>query len=355
MKLKNLKALGVAAVAVALSLSMVACSSEEATTTETTTDAVVEDVVEEATEESGAAAMGFGLISTAGEGEGSATANTTIAAVLVDESGAIVDLYIDVAQNYVYSEAGVVTTPDEYLTKQEKLDTYGMGDYSTLEEGEWYQQQAYLMEYMIGMTAADVAAIGYDDSNYPTDEDVLAGCTIKIVDYVSVVLLAMEDATEYTCTVDDTLTLVASSTASVTDAGTETDEAGAPSDGSAQVDTTIAALAVGTDGIVNDVYIDVVQSKFTITAEDVIMGAGETLSKQQLLDDYGMASYSTLEEGEWYQQQAVFMAYVVGMEASELGNIEYDAETTYAVDEDLYAGCTIKISSYVAILAKAAG
>ncbi len=353
--MKNLKAIGAAVLAVALTLSLVACSSDDATTsTSTSTDStVVEDVVEEDVAEVGAAAMGFGLIGVANSGEGSATANTTVAAVLVDEAGAIVDVKIDVAQCYVYSEGGVWSTPEEYLTKTEKEYDYGMADYSTLEAGEWFEQQAYFMSYIIGMTADEVAAIGMDDSTYPTDEDLLAGCTIKITDYVSAVLLAMEDATDYVCTVEDTLSLAMSTpVATGTDAGV--DEAGEPSDGKISLTTTVGAIVVGTDGIVADVYIDATQPSFTNTAEDVITGAGEVLSKQQKEYDYGMADYSTLEAGEWFEQQAVFMAYVVGMDASEVANIEYD-EDTYAVDADLYAGCTIKINSYVEILTKAIG
>ncbi len=341
--MKNLKAIGAVLVAATLSLSLVACSADEATTsTTTTTDEVVEDVVEDVEETVETAALGFGLISTAGDGEGSATANTTVAAVLVDEAGAIVDLYIDVAQNKVYAEGGVVTGQDDgFPTKQEKGDDYGMADYATA--GEWYEQQAAFMAYVVGMTYDEVAAIGYDDGNVTTDADLLAGCTIKIVDYVTVVLAAMENATEYTCTVADDLSLVAITTASVTDAT-------ADADGKAQLDTTFAALAVSTEGVVNGVYIDVVQSKFVVAADDVITGAGDVLSKQQQLYDYGMADYATA--GEWFEQQAVFMAYVVGMNASDLAGIEYD-EDNHAVDADLYAGCTIKLSSYVDVLAKA--
>ncbi|MFI3168750.1 MAG: hypothetical protein R3Y06_02260 [Faecalibacterium sp.] len=346
--MKNLKAIAAATLAVALSFSLVACSSSAASSTTTSTD-VAEDVVEDAVEEVeevGAAALGFGLIGAAGSGEGSATANTTVAAVLVDEAGAIIDVKIDVAQCYVYSEAGVWSAPETYLTKMELADDYGMGDYSTLEAGEWYQQQTYFMSYVIGMTADEVAAIGIEE-NYPTDEDLLAGCTIKITDYVGAVLLAMENATEYNCTVEDTLSLaIDTPVATGTDAADE--------DGKVSLTTTIAALVVSTEGIVNDVYIDATQPSFTNTADDVITGAGEVLSKQQKEYDYGMLAYSTLEAGEWFEQQAYFMAYVVGMEASELGNIEYD-EDTHAVDADLLAGCTIKINSYVELLAKAVG
>ncbi len=347
--MKNLKAIGAAALAVAFSFSLVACSSSAASSTTTSTDVetdVVEDVVEEDVEEVGAAALGFGLIGAAGSGEGSATANTTVAAVLVDEAGAIVDVKIDVAQCYVYSEAGVWSTPETYLTKIELADDYGMGDYSSLEEGEWYQQQAYFMSYVIGMTADEVAAIGIEE-NYPTDEDLLAGCTIKITDYVGAVLLAMENATEYTCTVEDTLTLaIDTPVATGTDAVDE--------DGKISLTTTIAALVVSTEGVVNAVYIDATQPSFTNTADEVITGAGEVLSKQQKEYDYGMLAYSTLEEGEWFEQQAYFMSYVIGMDVADLGAIEYDEEN-HATDADLLAGCTIKINSYVELLAKAVG
>lgn len=347
MKLKNLKSVGASVLAVALTLSLAACANDAATGDEVDANsAVVEDTADDA-QESGAAALGFGVVSTAGDGAGSATANTTVAAVLVDENGVIVDVKIDVAQNKVFSEGGVVAGEEEYRSKQEKEYDYGMAGSSAIEK-EWFEQIAFFTEYLIGMNVADVAAIEIDaETSKAVEEDLLAGCTIKMTDYLAAVALAIENATEFNCTTEDTLALAVNTTASVKDATAE-------ADGSAQTDSTFVALVTGTDGVVNDIYFDVTQCKFTVAADDTITGAGEVLSKQQLLYDYGMVGASAIEK-EWFEQIAVFSDYVVGMNAADIAAVEIDEETSKSVDEDLLAGCTIKITSYVAVAVKAVG
>ena len=56
---------------------------------------------------------------------------------------------------------------------------------------------------------------------------------------------------------------------------------------------------------------------------------------------------------EWYEQAAAFGAYVTGKTLSEAGSIAVD-DSGKAADTDLLATCTMGISDFLELIAKAA-
>lgn len=69
---------------------------------------------------------------------------------------------------------------NNYLSKIQLKDKYGMQKVSSLKEGEWFQQSAYLTSKLVGLDKAGVEAIAMDEETRPADADILAGCTMKI-------------------------------------------------------------------------------------------------------------------------------------------------------------------------------
>ena len=286
------------------------------------------------------------------DADGNAQQDGTAAAVILDAEGKIVACKIDVAQNKMaFTATGEVLNKDtEFVTKKVKEFDYGMAPVSTLEEGEWFQQIAKFEEYVIGMTADEVAAIETVLSNghmVPVDEALLAGCTMQITDFQAAVVDACNKAVD--CGAGSNLALgIVSDMASSTDASED-------ADGVAFSTSTYAAYATDDEGVITGAYIDCTQAKIAITADGKGIAPESVTTKKDLKEAYGMQVASPLEEGEWYQQIAAFEAYIVGMTADEVGAMELVESNGHMVstDEALLAGCTMDISDFVAAVAAA--
>ena len=123
--------------------------------------------------------------------------------------------------------------------------------------------------------------------------------------------------------------------------------------GNAQVDATTAAVVLDAEGKIVAVKIDVAQSKMDVT--DGQVDTEKTfLTKVELGDDYNMVKFSDATM-EWYEQAANFEQYLIGKTAEEVEAIELkeDGEHLVAVDEELYAGCTISIGDFKEAVLKA--
>ena len=122
----------------------------------------------------------------------------------------------------------------------------------------------------------------------------------------------------------------------------------------AQVDATVATVVVDADGVIVACRLDCAQNKMKVTDGEVDTEA-EFLTKYELKEDYNMVAYSdaTLE---WYEQAEGFEAYVVGLTAEEVEGIETEVNEeghNVAVDEELYASCSISIEDFVEAVVKA--
>lgn len=156
------------------------------------------------------AATGLGSITTISGGDataekaGSATVNTTLCAVTLDDEGKFVAVKFDVAQNKIgFDTEGkwVENTADKeagYLTKVEKGDGYGMVAASQIGK-EIYEQMAALEEYCIGKTLEEVLATEtYEkDANHtqvPAGDDLKSVVTIDIGGYLAALEKAVANA-----------------------------------------------------------------------------------------------------------------------------------------------------------------
>lgn len=123
--------------------------------------------------------------------------------------------------------------------------------------------------------------------------------------------------------------------------------------GNAQVDSTVAAVLVGTDGKIVNCKIDVAQTRIAFDATGAITTPLDNAykSKQELKEEYNMKSASKIGK-EWYEQADAFAAYVVGKTVDEIKGIALSAEGTPTA-ADLTSSVTIHAGDLIAAVVKA--
>ena len=121
----------------------------------------------------------------------------------------------------------------------------------------------------------------------------------------------------------------------------------------AQIDATVAAVVLDETGKIVAAKIDVAQNKMDVTDGEVDTEK-EFLTKLEKGEDYGMRKASAIGM-EWYEQAAAFEQFVIGKTAEEVEAIETkeDGEHLIAVDEELYAGCSMSIGDFKEAVVKA--
>ncbi len=146
--------------------------------------------------------MGLGIVSrlkraqNAGDTDGSAEINTSVAAVTIDLEGRIVDCSIDKVENKLsVSNTGSIGSPanTEYSTTKELGDSYGMRGASTIGK-EWYEQVEAFEQYVIGKTIEEVNGIKTDNQGYAQENDLNSSVTISISDFQAAINKAVENA-----------------------------------------------------------------------------------------------------------------------------------------------------------------
>lgn len=139
--------------------------------------------------------------------------------------------------------------------------------------------------------------------------------------------------------------------------GINASDATADKDGSIQVNTTVAAVAVNADGTIAWVKFDVAQNsgkfdtKGVITSEDT----GSYPTKVEKGADYGMSGTSPIKK-EWFEQVAALETYSVGKTVDEVINmatVTNDEGKIIADVEDLKTSCTIGIGDLLSALSAA--
>ena len=264
---------------------------------------------------------------------GTAQVDATLATVVLDAEGKIVACRLDAIQNKVTldKETGAFTVGD-LRTKMEKGSDYGMASspYSADNNGdgvikEWNDQAKAFESYVVGMTVAQVKAIGTKtlDNGYviATDDKLLsAGCTIQITEFIAAVVKACEDdqAVKFETAGEITLGIAANSYDDGTTAAT------ADKNGTVKVYSDIAASAV-VDGKIVASLNDAIQPTVEYTVAGEIANKTFKGTKRELKTNYGMSTspYSPDNNGdgvvkEWHEQSAAFSAYVVGKTAADV-------------------------------------
>lgn len=291
-----------------------------------------------------------------GETNGEGEAVTTVAAVLVDADGKIVECVIDTAANSAaWTSTGEAAVASEFKTKYELGTNYGMAAYGSDNNGdgkvlEWYEQIDALCSVIEGKTIDEVKALvvnGYAG----TEEVMTAGCTMGIADYIKAVEKAVANAADSAATANDTLSL---GVVTACDASNATEEA----EGKVEFDVTVVAAAVDANGKVSAMVTDAVQNDLTFSTAGVATydAAAEIKTKLELGTAYNMAAYGADLNGdgkvlEWNEQAAAFDAACVGKTANEISALVVNG---YGVESLQTAGCTIAITDMVKAAVKAA-
>lgn len=130
-------------------------------------------------------------------------------------------------------------------------------------------------------------------------------------------------------------------------------DAAADAEGLGQSDSVVVAVTVDADGKVIKAAIDTAQTKINFSTEGKVTSDLTAVykSKQELKEEYGMATASSLGK-EWYEQANALAEYFVGKTAEEIKAIPTD-ETGVPTDADLVSSVTVKINDYKAAAEKA--
>ena len=266
--------------------------------------------------------LGIGMAVTANNAKLKYSA--TVAAVVVDAEGKIVDCRIDVVDITATLADGAVTASSDFKSKAELGDAYGMlSDYGS-KLAEWDDQAKYFETAVKGKTVSEVSAIATGDAA------LTAGCTIDVTDFVKAVANAMNSTHKTAFSTADALTLGVAIDGSVKD-----------KNGSASFATNASAVVIA-GGKVVAAIIDCADG--TLAIEN---GEGTALtyagSKLEQGDNYNMVAYGN-SISEWYVQAQVYANTAVGKTAAEVSSLATEG----------VAGCTIAVDGYKAVLVEAA-
>lgn len=124
--------------------------------------------------------------------------------------------------------------------------------------------------------------------------------------------------------------------------------------GQAQVDATVATVVLDAEGKIVAADLDVAQNKLVITDGAVDPATFDARTKKEKKEDYGMKGVSPIGK-EWYEQADAFCQFVIGKTGAEVAALETKElnDHNVAVDETLYAGCTMDITAFIDAFSKA--
>lgn len=299
-----------------LVLTMVACNQNPEKDTETESTTETEGNTTEKT-------YSLALAVDTAFGRGNKVVNFALALV-IDADGKIVAARMDTVEVTPELDAeGNLVAKDAVATKAELGDSY-----TGMNAGSWAAQATVLENWLVGKTAAEIAATEFTG-------ELIAGCTMTSSMATVKALVAEAFASELKVsftTADAFTTGLALSTVVKSGRG-----------GSVTVSTEIGALVVAGDKIAA-AAIDTIEQSYTV-AEGALTPADLAASKAEQGDAYTMAA------GAWYKQAAVFCNALVGKTAAELEAFEPVSD---ALAE---AGCTMQSTpaGYKTNLIKAIG
>ncbi|WP_312102995.1 hypothetical protein [Lachnoclostridium sp.] len=285
----------------------------------------------------------------AGDADGLAQADSTAAAVIVDEKGVIVDCVIDVVQTKIkFSKTGEITTDSaaEFVSKHELGDAYKMKEASPIKK-EWYEQATALQEYVIGKTLDEVKGIAIDEKGTPTSADLTSSVTMKVGSMLEAVEKAVTNAESLGATAGDKLGL-----GIISKLGHSTKNA-ADGDGVAQAYTHYGVVTLGADGKITSSIIDASQANISFSKEGKITSdlAATFQTKNELGEGYNMKGASSISK-EWNEQAKAFADYIVGKTVGEVTGIALN-ESGVPTSTDLTSSVTVSIGDFLTVIEKA--
>lgn len=344
--------------ALVMVLSFAACSNEDAPVDENPSSEseaetpVDEDPVDEEPADTAATyTLGMGVhVSTGSSADGNAQVDATVAVVVLDAEGKIVDIEIDCAQTKLNTVEFPDLTTVDVRSKAEKKEDYGMA--AVMGVPEWYVQVDALEEVLVGMTAEEVAAIELIEHNGHNvalnDETIYAACTMDLTGFKAAIAKACADEYAKEFTADSfelslgVLTDVSESTAATADA-----------EGVARLYTNFAGVVTDANGAVLAVLCDMIQPTVNFDATGAITATKEDLrTKKELGFDYNMVTYGGAI-AEWFEQTLAVEEYFVGMTAADIEALELYDHNGHMTFEAIVASCTMNVNEFQATVLKA--
>ena len=273
-------------------------------------------------------AIGMYATGNTAEGRNNGKIGANVAVLVLDADNKIVAARLDTIEYKIKASAGLnLTAP---TSKMELGTEYGMAD--SAEKGEWDVQMKWLENFLVGKTAADVAAL--------TMDDLKAGCTIgtTVTDQKVAIANAFASTTKTAFKATGDFTVGAKLMMSVSNKTAE---------GAADYNVAVDAEAAGVvvqDGKIVASTLDAIQTTMTANAELTATAFAVSShnenpdSKRAQGDAYMMSGRS------WATQADAFCAATVGKAATELDSVSA-------------AGCTMPYSqaTFKANLAAAMG
>ncbi len=254
-------------------------------------------------------------------GNNNKVSNTAMALAL-DSDGKIVLARVDTVEaTPALDDAGALVAQDSVSSKVELGDAY-----SGMAAGAWADQAAAFEAWLVGKTAAEVAATEFTN-------ELIAGCTMtsSMATFKALVAEAAASKNAVSFKTSEEITLgIALSTAVKSSRS-----------GGATVTTDVAAVVIA-GGKVAATAIDSIEQSFAL--EDGALVAGElSASKFELGDAYAMSA------GSWAKQAKAFADATVGKTVAELESFEPVSDALAA------AGCTMQntTAGYKATIIKA--
>ena len=278
-----------------------------------------------------------GSASANGEAAGKAAVTSNIIA-LTAKGDVITSCIMDAVQsNAEFGTDGTVgTEAGEVLSKNQLGENYGLKAYSPIGK-EWNEQAAAFCEYVTGKTGAEIADIALTETTAPAEADLAASVSIAVGDFLALI----EKATANLAAEKEEVKTgyYFATTLSTADAAAE-------ADGNVTADSSLIAVTVTEDGVIQSCAIDAIQGKITFdTKGQLTSKPGEVLSKNELGENYGMKAFSPIGK-EWNEQAAYIAEYVVGKTVEELKTTAID-EAGMVKDADLASGATIYMGSFI--------
>ncbi|MBE6806703.1 MAG: hypothetical protein E7527_01630 [Ruminococcaceae bacterium] len=261
----------------------------------------------------------------------------TVAAVVLDADGKILDCKLDEVTFTATLQEGVHTPVADLSTKEELGDLYRPTEEDLGgEEGStapWHEQAEKFCDYVEGKTGAQVGAIAATDGR--TEQ--IPGCDLTVTDFITAVVEAANRAKPFPVGREDDLEL----------ALTAYHE---PNNNAKKINYALdlAAVTLDEQHRITGCVTDQAEIRLTVEEDAFTTLSGLVKTKRQLGDGYGMKTASPIGK-EWYQQADAFDAYAVGKTAQALAGLSLNEGKTDAV-----SGCTITVKEMLKNLIKAA-
>lgn len=300
----------------------------------------------------GALKTGLAIIASADESvsaesdkAGQAKYDVTIAAVLVDDKGVIVDCLIDsIGTSVNFDSNGYIDAAGlpEVLTKNQLGENYGMKRAGSAYE--WNEQASALCEYAVGKTVDELRNGAVGETGKAGDADLASKASIYLGGYVDAIEAAVNNAVAIGSQAGDELRLAI--TASLSDSVSAADGG----NGTAQLNCDVAVVTLNGD-VITGCVIDSLQAKVSFDASGVLAELGQMLTKNQLGEAYGMKKFGS--KYEWNEQVAYFCEYVTGKTVAQVSEISVN-EQAKPTDADIASTVTISIGGFIGLIQKAA-